>query len=112
MTVDISSEAVERDEVLADLDRLAAEEGDVLARAAARHIRAQADRIKELEAGLTDALEWIDAVPSDTTLPAMPGFDRDEDRKRILRELARAKAEFQLRTIRAVIEEGKPCQPD
>ena len=21
--------------------------------------------------------EWIDAVPSDTSLPAMPGFDRD-----------------------------------
>jgi len=36
----------------------------------------------------------------------------DEDRKRILRELARAKAAFQLRTIRAVIEEGKPCQQD
>lgn len=36
----------------------------------------------------------------------------DEDRQRILRELARAKAAFQLRTIRAVIEEGKPCQQD
>lgn len=22
-------------------------------------------------------LEWIDAVPSDTPLPTMPGFDRD-----------------------------------
>lgn len=26
---------------------------------------------------LEDALQWIDAVPGDTTLPAMPGFDRD-----------------------------------
>jgi len=26
---------------------------------------------------LQDALEWIDAVPADVVLPAMPGFDRD-----------------------------------
>lgn len=26
---------------------------------------------------LEDALEWIDSVPQDTVLPAMPGFDRD-----------------------------------
>lgn len=31
----------------------------------------------ELLAALSDALEWIDAVPSDMPLPAMPGFDRD-----------------------------------
>lgn len=31
----------------------------------------------QLLAALSDALEWIDAVPSDTPLPAMPGFDRD-----------------------------------
>lgn len=31
-----------------------------------------------LLAALENALEWIDAVPSDTQLPAMPGFDRDE----------------------------------
>lgn len=27
---------------------------------------------------LDDALEWIDAVPQDTQLPAMPGFNRDD----------------------------------
>lgn len=32
----------------------------------------------ELLEALQMALEWIDAVPSDTLLPAMPGFDRDE----------------------------------
>lgn len=32
----------------------------------------------ELLEALQWALEWIDAVPSDTVLPAMPGFDRDE----------------------------------
>jgi len=26
---------------------------------------------------LTDALQWIDAVPADLQLPTMPGFDRD-----------------------------------
>jgi hypothetical protein len=31
------------------------------------------DLLEALEA----AFEWIDAVPSDTQLPAMPGFDRD-----------------------------------
>lgn len=31
----------------------------------------------QLLAALSDALEWIDAVPSDMPLPAMPGFDRD-----------------------------------
>lgn len=33
--------------------------------------------IKELQDYLEAALEWIDAVPKDTPLPAMPGFDRD-----------------------------------
>ena len=37
---------------------------------------------KELNAQLLsmleNALEWIDAVPSNAALPAMPGFDRDE----------------------------------
>lgn len=32
---------------------------------------------KELVEVLQAALEWIDAVPKDTQLPAMPGFDRD-----------------------------------
>lgn len=31
----------------------------------------------ELFEALQAALEWIDNVPSDTPLPAMPGFDRD-----------------------------------
>lgn len=31
----------------------------------------------QLLAALSDALEWIDSVPSDMPLPAMPGFDRD-----------------------------------
>lgn len=31
----------------------------------------------QLLAALSDALAWIDAVPSETELPAMPGFDRD-----------------------------------
>lgn len=35
------------------------------------------EREKELLYWLQAALEWIDAVPSDTPLPAMPGFDRD-----------------------------------
>ena len=40
---------------------------------------ASLDSIKnELLEALQMALEWIDAVPSDTLLPAMPGFDRDE----------------------------------
>jgi len=42
------------------------------------------DKIDQLEAhnrALVEVAlamrEWIDAVPSDTVLPAMPGFDRD-----------------------------------
>lgn len=27
---------------------------------------------------LSAALDWIDSVPDETVLPAMPGFDRDE----------------------------------
>lgn len=37
-----------------------------------------ADMIKALTNALDDALEWIDAVPSEMPLPAMPGFDRDD----------------------------------
>ncbi|GJA77606.1 MULTISPECIES: hypothetical protein [Gammaproteobacteria] len=33
---------------------------------------------EDLLTALKDALMWIDAVPQDTPLPAMPGFDRDE----------------------------------
>lgn len=33
--------------------------------------------IGALTEALDDALAWIDAVPSGTPLPAMPGFDRD-----------------------------------
>lgn len=36
------------------------------------------DTNKALLEALVAALEWIDAVPSDTLLPVMPGFDRDE----------------------------------
>lgn len=32
---------------------------------------------KKLRECLSWALEWIDAVPDDTILPTMPGFDRD-----------------------------------
>lgn len=45
--------------------------------AAIEHAKVAGQRDKLLKA-LTDALEWIDAVPSETALPAMPGFDRDE----------------------------------
>lgn len=34
--------------------------------------------IKALREALRAALDWIDAVPQDTVLPAMPGFDRDD----------------------------------
>lgn len=33
--------------------------------------------LRETVLALEAALEWIDAVPVDTPLPAMPGFDRD-----------------------------------
>lgn len=31
----------------------------------------------EVRDALRAALEWIDALPADLALPAMPGFDRD-----------------------------------
>lgn len=48
-----------------------------LENAALEYGKVAGQRDKLLKA-LTDALEWIDAVPSETALPAMPGFDRDE----------------------------------
>jgi len=46
------------------------------------HLLAEIDRLQakleKTRAALTAALEWIDAVPGETPLPAMPGFDRDE----------------------------------
>lgn len=33
--------------------------------------------ISDLQTALGAALEFIDALPADITLPAMPGFDRD-----------------------------------
>jgi hypothetical protein len=40
---------------------------------------AERDRVIERQReGLIAVLEWIDAVPAETPLPAMPGFDRDE----------------------------------
>lgn len=35
------------------------------------------DLVAELCEALEACLDWIDAVPIDTPLPAMPGFDRD-----------------------------------
>ena len=32
---------------------------------------------RDLLAALGYALDWVDAVPAETPLPAMPGFDRD-----------------------------------
>lgn len=34
-------------------------------------------RIQDLKEVASAMREWIDAVPSDTELPTMPGFDRD-----------------------------------
>lgn len=45
----------------------------------------------ELLEALRWALEWIDAVPSDTALPTMPGFDRDEVNNIINKALGEAK---------------------
>lgn len=43
----------------------------------ARQIIGMLERDRDLRRALTWALEWIDAVPEDVQLPAMPGFDRD-----------------------------------
>lgn len=48
-----------------------------LENAALEHAKVAGQRDALLSA-LTDALEWIDAVPSEMALPAMPGFDRNE----------------------------------
>lgn len=48
-----------------------------LENAALEHAKVAGQRDALLSA-LTHALEWIDAVPSETALPAMPAFDRDE----------------------------------
>src|SRR5690606_22041966 len=39
--------------------------------------RGKETREAELVEALRAALDWIDAVPQDTVLPVMPGFDRD-----------------------------------
>lgn len=39
--------------------------------------RSEMSQEAKLREALRWALEWIDAVPQDTQLPAMPGFDRD-----------------------------------
>jgi hypothetical protein len=41
------------------------------------YVAVTASRIEELERALRWSLEYIDAIPADTPLPAMPGFDRD-----------------------------------
>jgi hypothetical protein len=43
----------------------------------AASLSAPAPQTEDLRKALQWALEWIDAVPKDTVLPAMPGFDRD-----------------------------------
>lgn len=48
-----------------------------LENAAIEHAKVAGQRDELLKA-LTDALEWIDALPSEIALPAMPGFDRDD----------------------------------
>lgn len=53
-----------------------------LENAALEHAKVAGQRDALLSA-LTDALEWIDAVPSEMALPAMTGFDRDEVNKLI-----------------------------
>lgn len=40
-------------------------------------LRKQYELSKQIIEALNAAMEWIDAVPSDTKLPTMPGFDRD-----------------------------------
>ena len=43
-------------------------------------VNSHANLVKELRASIDNCammLEWIDAVPKETQLPAMPGFDRD-----------------------------------
>lgn len=42
-----------------------------------RETRRLEGKIEELRSVATALLEWIDAVPKDTVLPAMPGIDRD-----------------------------------
>lgn len=48
------------------VDRLVQEENDYYR-----------ERCKQLEQVCRAMRNWIDAVPKDTVLPAMPGFDRD-----------------------------------
>lgn len=43
----------------------------------ARQLMDMLDHSSKLKEALKWALEWIDAVPDDVQLPAMPGFDRD-----------------------------------
>jgi hypothetical protein len=43
----------------------------------ARQLMDMLDHSRDLKQALRWALEWIDAVPDDVQLPAMPGFDRD-----------------------------------
>lgn len=40
-------------------------------------IKMQQQKIKDLTEIAVAMREWIDAVPEDTVLPAMPGVDRD-----------------------------------
>lgn len=64
-------EAIPTDELVAMGDNPVA---GVFGRLAAKAIGER----NQLCDALENALAWIDAVPSDTQLPAMPGFDRDD----------------------------------
>ncbi|AXN57833.1 hypothetical protein [Acinetobacter phage ABPH49] len=63
----------EEDELLNTVEVWSSED-DKLIRVGSSHAKAVSiEMVEALEA----ALEWIDAVPQDTPLPTMPGFDRD-----------------------------------
>lgn len=55
--------------------------GVAMSRSEAMALLEKIDRLRAENAELREvskaALAWIDAVPSDTELPTMPGFDRD-----------------------------------
>lgn len=59
--------------IISDFDKHASEEGEFHEFYPAVERKTEKELLYWLEA----ALAWIDAVPSDTQLPAMPGFDRE-----------------------------------
>jgi len=66
----------------------------------------------KLREALRWALEWIDAVPPDTTLPAMPGFDRDYVNDLLdAREVLATKAEAAQAAPEQAVPEGYALVP-